>query len=356
MKRISAALVAVLAIALSLAAQAPASGSAVVKSIGFVKSDAALEVSVLIKGVFTHETHVLKAPDRLVIDVSPAERLEALPSYEVNAFGVTAIRTGQFKHKVSRVILDFSGPVPAYDIQKTASGLVVKVAGTPPAAAAAAAPAAPVTEAKPAGEVKPAPKVQAAAPAAKSAESAVGPFFYNTTVGIMAGSYKNNSDRFSEVYGSGSSVQFGLSLSRALLHIGGFHLDVSGEARMMSKTGQATLSGDEAKITITPLSVAGLLVFDTKYVIPFVGYGADWFNYKETSALADTSGSASGDHFQGGLFIVIPGMENLRVKLYYKYTRVTATENEIEVELGGPEYGIGVSFGFNFLNKAVISF
>jgi hypothetical protein len=72
--------------------------------------------------------------------------------------------------------------------------------------------------------------------------------------------------------------------------------------------------------------------------------------------LAETSGWASGDHFQGGLYIVIPGMENLRIKLYYKYTRVTATEEEIEVGLGGPEYGLGVSFGFNFLDKALLVF
>ena len=105
-----------------------------------------------------------------------------------------------------------------------------------------------------------------------------------------------------------------------------------------------------------PISLAGRLLYQTKYVIPFVGYGGDWFSYSEKSALADTSGSASGDHFQGGLYIIIPGMESLRIKLYYKSTRVTAVENEIEVELGGPEIGIGVSYGFNFLNKALLSF
>ncbi|OGD20234.1 MAG: hypothetical protein A2W03_07985 [Candidatus Aminicenantes bacterium RBG_16_63_16] len=364
MKRISAALVAVLAIALSLAAQAPASGSAVVKSIGFVKSDAGLEISVLVNGVFVHETYVLSSPDRLVIDVSPAERIEALPTYDVNAFGVTAVRTGQFKPKVSRVILDFSGPVPEYDVQKTDNGLIVKIAAPPPPAekpAAPSAPVEPVQEEKPVGEAKPAPKVEIAAPAAKTAapqakikEPAGGPVFYNTTVGLMGGSYKNDSERFGEVYGSGTSIQFGLNLSRTLLYVKGFHLDVSGEARLVSKSGKATLSGDEAKIRIYPLTVAALLMFDTKYIIPFAGYGRDWFNYKETSALADTSGSASGDHFQGGLFIIIPGLENLRLKLYYKHTRVTATENEIEVKLGGPEFGFGVSYGFNFLNGAAL--
>ena len=95
MKRICAALVAVLAIALSSAAQAPASKQAVVKSINIVKSEAALEVSVVIAGKFSHKTSVLSAPDRLVIDVSPAGRIEALPAYDVGAFGVTAVRNDQ---------------------------------------------------------------------------------------------------------------------------------------------------------------------------------------------------------------------------------------------------------------------
>ena len=65
--------------------------------------------------------------------------------------------------KVSRVILDFSGPVPEYDIQKTVNGLMVKVTGEAGAAEIAAEPAA--GEAKPAEAGKPAPAVPAAAPA-----------------------------------------------------------------------------------------------------------------------------------------------------------------------------------------------
>jgi hypothetical protein len=50
-----------------------------------------------------------------------------------------------------------------------------------------------------------------------------------------------------------------------------------------------------------------------------------------------------------------PTIEFLRIKLYYKFTKVKALENEIEVELGGNEYGVGLCFGFNFLSGAVIN-
>ena len=381
MKQIWAALIAVLMITLSLAAQAPDSGLAVVKSIGYVKTDAGLEISVGIHGVFVHKAYVLSSPNRLVVDVSPAGRVQARPAYVVNAFGVAKIRTGQYKRRVSRVIFDFSGPIPVYNILKTGNGLVVKIAAAREATEKIAAPAvptapavenkpaeapkpveevkpavsiAPVIESKPAEDIKPAPKAEVVAPAAEAEAGAMPPGFYNTSVGVLLGTHRSPDTRFQEVYGANTSLQFGLDLSRTLLYVRGFQVDLSLEARSLMKTGKATLSGEQAKISLIPLTAAGRLLYQTKYIIPFIGAGGDWYHYKEESAIATTSGWARGYHFQGGLYIVVPGADMLRVKLYYKYTKVTATANEISVKLGGPEYGIGLSFGFNFLNGAAV--
>jgi hypothetical protein len=370
-----AALIAVLTITLSLAAQVPDSGLAVIKSIGYAKTDAGLEISVSINGVFVHKTSVLSSPNRLVIDVSPARRIEASPAYEVNAFGVTKIRTGQFKRRVSRVILDFNGTVPPYDVQKTGSGLVVKIGIAPEATEKIAAPAVappPVIESKPAEDaapavspapgiekksaedVKPAPKEEVVVSAPETEGPAMPAGFCNTTIGFLIGSYKSPDSRFREVYGNKTAIQYGIDLSRSLFYYKGVELDASLEARTFSTTGKATLSGDEAKFSMIPLTVAGRILVQTKYITPFVGAGGDWYHYKEESVLANTSGWASGFHAQGGVFIVVPGADFLRVKLYYKYTKVTATANEISVKLGGSEYGLGLSFGFNFLNGAAI--
>ncbi len=195
-------------------------------------------------------------------------------------------------------------------------------------------------------------EARATNPETESAASLPG--FYNTTVGILIGTHKSPDSRFGEVFGDKTSLQFGLDLSRTLFYLKGFEVDVSFEARSITKTGQATLSGDETKLSMVPLTVAGLLLYPTKYVIPFVGAGGDWYHYSEKSVLANTAGWASGYHYQGGLFIVIPGLEALRVKVYYKYTKVSETANDITVKLGGPEYGIGVNYGFNFLNEAAL--
>jgi len=354
MKRIGTALIAVLAIAASLAGQVPASGSAVLKSIGYVKTDSGLEISVRVEGEFVHQVSVLSSPNRLVIDFAPSQKIEARPVYDVNAFGVTTVRTGQFQPQISRVIFDFSGPVPAYDIRKSESGLTVKI-GLAPKAIEKPAPAAvfppPVPENKRVRETKPAQKEEAPEIGIEAESLENPPGFYNTTAGFTIGTYRSADDRFKEVYGDQTNIQIGINLSRTLLYLKGFQLDISFEARILSLTGKSTLSGDEAKFRMIPLTLGGRLLYQTKYIIPFLGGGLDWYNYKEDSVLASTSGSASGYHFQGGVFVVIPNLDFLRVKLYYKYTKVSATENEIDVQLGGPEYGIGLSFGFNFLNK-----
>lgn len=178
--------------------------------------------------------------------------------------------------------------------------------------------------------------------------------FFNTSFGIMIGTHKSPDSRFGEVFGDTTSLQFGLNLSRTLIDLRGPGLDLSLEARTISKTGKSTVTGTATKLSMLPLSAGGRLFYRTRYVVPFVGAGGDWYHYKETSALANTSGWARGYHVQGGVMVVVPGAEKLRIRLYYKHTKVTATINDIEVKLGGPEYGVGLSYGFNILNKAVL--
>ena len=136
-------------------ARFPPRAAAVLKNIEYVKTDNGLEISVRIEGNFVHQVSVQSSPNSLVIDIAPAQRIEARPIYDVNAFGVTTIRTGQFQPQISRVIFDFGGPLPAYDIQKTDSGLMVKIGFAPKPVEKPAVPAVfppPVAETKPAAK------------------------------------------------------------------------------------------------------------------------------------------------------------------------------------------------------------
>jgi hypothetical protein len=189
---------------------------------------------------------------------------------------------------------------------------------------------------------------------ARAEDSSMPPGFSNTTIGFQLGSYKSPDSRFREVYGNKTALQYGIDLTRSLVYYKGVELDASLEARTFSTTGKSTLTGEGAKFSMIPLSLAGRILVRTRHLIPFVGGGGDWYHYKEQSVIANTSGWANGFHVQGGVYIIVPGADFLRVKLYYKYTKATATANDISVKLGGSEYGLGLSLGFNVLNGASV--
>ncbi len=335
--------------------QNPGQNPTVIKSIGYLKLDKGLEAAVRIDGDFLYQSLVLSNPTRLVVDIAPVQKIDAQAYYEVNVFGMKSIRTGQFTPLIARVIFDFTGPLPAYEIQKTESGITVKFTPEEPKPEKAAALPLETKPAQALKEVKEEAKVIVPKEEQEFEEMKY-PGFFNTTVGFMVGTYHNPSADFREVYGSKTDMQYGLNLSRTLIYYRGLQLDASLEARTYSKNGSSTLDQTPAKFSMKPITLTGHVLYQTKYAMPFVGIGKDWYSYKEESTLANTSGSTSGWHYELGVYIIIPRIEYLRVKLYYKFAKATTTENDISIDLGGNEYGLGVSFGFNFLRKGILTF
>ena len=351
MKKQIAALGVLLAL---LAALAPAlgAGQAVnsLKAVAFQKTGRGLDVTIAVEGEFLYQVQALSNPTRLAIDLSSLSKIDAQPLTEVNQAGLSSIRTGQFTPLIARVVIDFSGAMPGYEIARTDTGLVIRfgVAAKPAEKPAVIAP--PVRE-QPVQIVKPIETPAEAAPG----ETRQG--FMNTMIGFNIGTYQIPSDRFKEIYGGDATPTFGLSLSRTFAQYKDFSLDVEWGIRFYSKTGAATLSQEPATFKMTPISLAARLNYQAKFFQMFVGYGLDWYSYAETSTIADTTGNANGSHFIAGIYLIPPVLDGmLRVKAYYKFTRVTASSNGIDVDLGGNEYGVGLSFGFNVFQKAVFLF
>jgi len=359
-KRILTLIAVIAFFAAAVAAPAAAQGVSSLKAVAFDKTDKGIDVIIAIDGEFLYQALPLANPTRLAIDISPISKVEALPLVEVNQAGLTSIRTGQYSSMIARVVLDFSGALPGYEIAKSDSGLVIHL--TPGAKPALQ----PVVVAPPAQEqpVQPAPAAPAPRPQkpvetvseAEASEGREG--FANTMVGIDLSSYLIPDTTFQQIYGTDAPMIPGFTLSRALLQAGGFSVDVEGGLRFYTKTGASTLSQEATTFKISPMiSLAGRLNYQWKYVQVFFGYGFDWYTYSETSTIANTTGNANGHHFTAGLYLIPPVLDGmLRLKLYYKFTKLPATANGITVELGGNEYGIGLSFGFNFLKQAVLSF
>ncbi|MGA2587009.1 MAG: AMIN domain-containing protein [Candidatus Aminicenantales bacterium] len=329
----------------------PGQSPTTVKSIGYLKVDKGLNVTVRVDGEFVSQAMVLSGPNRLVIDIAPAQKIEAQPYYEVNVSGLASIRTGQFQPSIARVIFDFSGPIPAYEIQKTETGFTVKFSlEEKPVAPPVVTRLVPVVK-----EAKEEAKTEVIENEAKEY-----PGFYNTSIGIMLGTYQSPSQDFRAIYGQTTDMQFGLNLTRTLVYYNGLQLDVSLEARKYSKSGFALLDGAKTDIktdfSMTPISLSGRLLYQTEYVIPFIGFGTDWYSFDEKSDLHSTTGSTSGYHFQAGAYIVFPWLDQLRIKLYYKFTKATASANGFDIGLGGNEYGVGLSFAFDLFKKGVLFF
>ncbi len=320
---------------------------AVLKSISYQKLDKGLEATILLEGSFVYQAFTLTNPNRLAIDFSPVEKIEAELYYEVNAMGLTSLRTEELAPQIVRVVFDFADQALPYEIKKIEGGIVVRLS-TEELKAAVAVKEAPQVAAK--VKERPTELVREEVPEVKKEG------FYNTMIGLSVASYKIPDTTYGEVYGPEAAPIYGLNLSRTLVSLGNFQFDISAEARLYKKTGAATVSLEEAKFTMFPIiSIAPRLLFQTKYAIFFAGGGPDFYSYKEESVLATTTGSKTGYHYQAGLYIILPTIDFLRVKLYYKFTKVKALENGYEADLGGTEYGIGLCYGFNFLNGALIN-
>ena len=346
------ALAAVLVLALALAVPVAAQTANTLKAVTFQRTAAGINIALAIEGEILFQAHALSNPARLAVDLSPLSKIEAPAFIAVDQAGVAGIRTGQFSAMIARVVIDFTGDLPSYEIAKTDAGLVVRFSteAKPAARIAAPAPQQPTRE-------QPVAAAKTEEPPVESEGGEVREGFANTMFGLSYGSYQIPAERFKEVYGPDTTMTFGLSLSRTLVQTGGLSLDVEGGIRFYSKTGAATLSQDAATFKMTPISLSGLLNYQVKFFQVFVGYGLDWYSFTETSDVMTTTGNANGHHFTAGVYLIPPVLDGLlRLKAYYKFTKVTASANGFDVDLGGNEYGIGLSFGFNLFNKGIFSF
>ncbi|MBM3293340.1 MAG: hypothetical protein FJY82_02320 [Candidatus Aminicenantes bacterium] len=153
---------------------------------------------------------------------------------------------------------------------------------------------------------------------------------------------------FEEVYGPSGTI-LGLTASQGFFGAQNFELSAVIDIRRMRRDGLSTVSGVETRFGLTPLSLGleGALVRGV--AVLWLGLGGDLAFYREESGLGTTSGSTLGFHIAGGLALHPWKTVPVRFKLFLRWTKAGTTENGIPAELGGPEYGLGVLYGFRLL-------
>jgi hypothetical protein len=161
-------------------------------AITFLKTDMGVQITIVVNGDFSNDVFRLTEPERLVMDLTPVDKVSVAPQVDVNAGGVLRVRTGQFKPRVARLAFDLETPAIGYKIERIAEGLKItfREEGESKAPQPAERVAQPVVKTEPPAEVKteakeetkPAPvtppQIVAPPPAVSPAVPAEGPSFF----------------------------------------------------------------------------------------------------------------------------------------------------------------------------------
>jgi len=99
----------------------------ILEDIVLSRAQNVLEVKILFLPYTSHRIFELSNPNRIVADLLSIKVIKAVRYLDVNDFGIKAIRVGQFKPDVARVVLDIEEQIPLYDIERIPGGLKLKV-------------------------------------------------------------------------------------------------------------------------------------------------------------------------------------------------------------------------------------
>ena len=168
----------------------------------------------------------------------------------------------------------------------------------------------------------------------------------NTFIRINAGLYNIQDDRFKSIY-PGQGFIYGFGLSRKVYSLNQHFFFISLDFKFYSKKGKSTLTERDTKLVLKPISLGGIYLFAKKRIFPFAEIGLNYYPYKEDSVLHSTSGSAWGFHLKGGILLSLPALKPLKIILYLRYSRAKTEENNLVVNLGGMEYGLGFVYGLD---------
>jgi hypothetical protein len=110
-----------------------------------------------------------------------------------------------------------------------------------------------------------------------------------------------------------------------------------------NKKGKLTLTEEETKIQITPVYGGIKFRLSQSGVVPYLGVGVGYFQYKEESRIGKISKADIGYIGQAGLLFKL-GVIVIDFQASYSYCKVKPVD--VEADLGGFQAGIGLGFEF----------
>lgn len=326
------------------------------RNISFQELENQLKVFIEFDEGIIYESFTLFNPNRLVIDLINGERVSAEPLHEVNSLGVLRIRAAINRPAIIRIVFDFEDNLPLYRIREVESGLEISFWQEE------------VEEVK---EIKPVvkPKEEAKIPKEEPKKIEEIPKEEpkkieerrkllleelkerkrnNVSIGFLTGFYFTQDETFKEVYGN-SSFFFGGEYSFLLPVKSLKSIDAWISFKTMQDTGLTSYTEEELTLRINHFSVSFRYLVNLNKFSLFIGPGIDYIVYKEkyseTFPIESIGGSDLGFHIQGGSYFHFTPF--VAAKIFLKYNISKTIEEDVEVNLGGIEWGIGLVYQFN---------
>ncbi len=326
------------------------------KNIVLEKSQDRLGVQLEVDTPVNYESFTLFNPDRLIIDLLGVNSFICNPLIEVNDLGVLAIRTAKNQPDVIRVVFDLMEEIPSYSIEEKEDGLYIYfeveklILEEQPETATEET----KEEIKQPEKEKPHPKTEPAAkkvppiPELKTISTPETKMDKMLTLGFGGGFYFIQDADFQDVYGKSAGF-FGGEVSYYIPLKNREGIAIAVDLKSISTSGLTTVTEEEVKLKLTPFSFGAMYLRHYGRFIPFVGLGGSIFSYEEiyppSFAIPSTKGSTFGLNLQIGTYIKV--VETFSFKLYFKFHDARTKENELNINLGGNEYGIGLAYHFN---------
>ena len=342
--------------------QAQEDTASVLKNITLEKSLDRLGVKLDIDIPINYESFTLFNPDRLIIDLLGITNFSCEPLIDVNNSGVIAIRTAKNQPDVTRVVFDLMEEIPSYSIEEKEDGLYIYFEVEKPIfeELPEAVKETPPIKEETKEEIKQ-PEIKTTPPKKEPAAKKVPPLPEIKTIstpeakmnkiltlGAGGGLYFIQDADFQDVYGKSAGYFSGeVNLFIPIKSREGIAIAL--DVKSISASGLTTETEEEVKLRLLPISLAALYMRHYGRFIPFVGIGGSLFSYEETYppsfAIPSTKGTAFGLNLQLGTYIKVA--ETFSFKVFFKFYDARTKENDLNINLGGNEYGLGLAYHFN---------
>lgn len=345
-----------------------AQGSSELQKIQFTKTGSRLVVQIEVPGLLQYKNFSLTNPNRFVVDLYQVKRFFCDPFIDVDYMGVKNIRVAKFQSSITRVVFDLAESPPVNSIKEIPEGLLIVFWGEgleekkpleKPIEKIAPKPAEKIVrkviqpekkilskekeqekavEAEKVTQIEEEPK-----PLTQEEEQAPEKKEISISMGILGGYHFMHSSHYQDIYG------------KSIISVGGetiVKFPVGKNDRIGVALGFIYIKDDgsgnyaESRLKITPLSFSVLYFKEIKDFSPYLGFGADYIYFSENSPESYDAPIYSkkiwGYNIQVGASMKLAS--SLSLKVYAKYNNAKFKEGQLNINIGGNEYGLGLLF------------